>query len=286
MYHRHTSESGYDDTVGIDSIVYDISNATLESISSLPVGVCFCNNQGQPDCRHQPPAIHVKKGEAFTLLLIALDQADNPVEANITTLLSPPDGRFSEGQQTQTVQQHCTQLSFNLFSPSNFEILTPIAVDSPCRNFRLLKMSDILINFLNCTCPVGFELSGDDVRCECVCDSALSPYITRCNSTTSSLLRKGTNSWINYVNDTDPYLYVIYLAWCSLYISPFSLAVVHSSCLVFPILFSFFFGSGAFELHTGRFLDGLGTPDSITLSPPTMPHTASSIAIGLVCYCL
>jgi hypothetical protein len=136
------SETGWN-VVGIESIVNDISNATPESISSLPVGVCFCNNRRQPDCHHQPPAIYVKKGEAFILSLIALDQADNPVEANITTLLSPPDGRFSEGQQTQTVQQHCTQLSFNLFSPSNFEILTPIAVDSPCRNLRLQTTSSI-----------------------------------------------------------------------------------------------------------------------------------------------
>ena len=195
--------------VGIESIVNNISNATPESISSLPISVCFCNNQGQPDCNHQPPAIDVKKGETFKLSLIALDQAENPVEANITTLLSPSDGRFSEGQQTQTIQQHCTQLSFNLFSPSNFDILTPIAVDSPCRNSRLFT-TNIHINFLNCTCPVGFEPSGDNVNCECVCDSALYPYITRCNSTTSSLLREGTNSWITYVNDTDPYRYVIY----------------------------------------------------------------------------
>ena len=205
------SESGcYGTTVGIDNIVDGISNASPESIFSLPVRVCFCNNWGQPHCNHQPPAIYVKKGETFKLSLIALDQANNPVEANITTLLSPSDGRFSEGQQTQTVQQHCTQLPFNLFSPSNFGILTPIAVDSPCRNLKLLTTSNIHINFLNCICPIGFEPSGDNVNCECICDSALYPYITRCNSTTSSLLREGTNSWIMYVNDTDPYRYVIY----------------------------------------------------------------------------
>ena len=127
------SETGWN-IIGIENIVNDISDATPESISSLPVSVCFCNNQGQPDCHHQPPAIHVKNGETFTLSLVALDQADHPVEANITSLLSPSDGRFSEGQQTQTVRQNCTQLLFNL--------------------------------------------SGDNVRCECVCDSALSPYLS------------------------------------------------------------------------------------------------------------
>ena len=141
--------------------------------------------------------------------LTALDQAKNPVEANITSRLSPPYGRFSEGQQTQGIQQHCTPLKYNLFSPVSFESLTPSADDSPCMNSELL-IKHVLINFLNCTCPVGFEPSSNNVRRECVCDSALSPHITRCNSTTSLLQRESTNSWITYVNGTDPYLYVIY----------------------------------------------------------------------------
>ena len=195
--------------IGIESLTKYTSNATNDSISSLPVQVCFCNDHGQPDCNHQPPAIHVKKGESFTLSLAVLDQADHAVEANITSILSPRDGGFSEGQQTQEVKQGCTPLKFNMFSPVNFESLTPLAVDSPCRDSRPL-MKHVLINFLNCTCPVGFEPSSDNVRCECVCDSKMSPYITHCDSTTSSLLRVGTNSWISYVNGSDPYRYVIY----------------------------------------------------------------------------
>ena len=48
------SETGWN-VRGIESMVNDISNVTPESISSLPVSVCFCNNQGRPDCHHQPP---------------------------------------------------------------------------------------------------------------------------------------------------------------------------------------------------------------------------------------
>ena len=195
--------------IGIESLTKYTTNASSDSISSLPVQVCFCNEHGQPDCNHQPPPIHVKKGESFTLSPAALDQADHAVEANITSILSPSDGGFSEGQQTQGVRKGCTTLKFNMFSPVNTESVIPLAVDSQCRDSRPL-MKHVLINFLSCTCPVGFEPSSDNMRCECVCDTELSPYITHCNSFTSSLLRVDTNSWINYVNGTDPYRYVIY----------------------------------------------------------------------------
>ena len=194
--------------IGIESLTKYTTNASNDSISSLPVQVCFCNEHGLPDCNHQPPAIHVKKGESFTLSLAALDQADHAIEANITSILSPSHGGFSEGQQTQEVKKGCTPLKFNMYSPVNSESVTLLAVDSPCRHSRPL-MKHMVINFLNCTCPVGFEPSGDNVNCECVCDSALYPYVSHCNSITSSLLREG-NSWIMYVNDTDPYRYVIY----------------------------------------------------------------------------
>ena len=65
----------------------------------------------------------------------------------------------------------------------------------------------------NCTCPVGFEplsSSHSETRCECICDSKLSSHITKCNSTTNSLLRMNTDSWIAYSNHTDPPGYVIY----------------------------------------------------------------------------
>ena len=70
------------------------------------------------------------------------------------------------------------------------------------------------IQFLNCTCPVGFEPSDYNswsTSCECKCHSALYPYyITNCNSTTNLLLRVNTNSWITYINDTEQPGYVIH----------------------------------------------------------------------------
>ena len=78
----------------------NISNLTsLDTISSLPVRICFCKSDSEPDCSYQPPTIKVRKGEAFTVPLVAVDQVNHSVEANIISSLSSQDGGFGDGQQ-------------------------------------------------------------------------------------------------------------------------------------------------------------------------------------------
>ena len=191
----------------------NISNIDIDndSISSRPVRVCFCNSEHEPDCSYQHPVIRVQKGKAFNVSLVAVDQVNHTVDANITVSLSSSDGGFDEGQQIQSVVRNCNNLTFNVFSPHDFETLN-LYSDGPCGS-ATLSTSHVTIEFIECTCPVGFEPlsnSQSSTKCECVCDSALSPYIIECNITTSSVLRKDTNSWITYINDTDPPEYVIY----------------------------------------------------------------------------
>ena len=143
--------------------------------------------------------------------LTAVDQVNNSVDATITSLLTSPDGGFDEGQQTQRVNRNCTVLSFNVVSPDDTETITLFA-DGPCKSASS-STQHVNIQFLNCTCPVGFEPSNHSRRstiCKCKCNSALSPYITNCNYTTKSLVRVNTNSWITYTNDIHPPGYVIH----------------------------------------------------------------------------
>ena len=189
----------------------NISNANINSISSQPVRVCFCNSEHKPDCSYQLPTITVKKGEAFNVSVVAVDQVNNTVDANITTSISSSEGGFGEGQQTQSVRRNCTDLTYNVFSPHDFETINLFA-DGPCGS-AALSASHVTIKFTACTCPVGFQPlynSNSSTRCECVCDSKLSPFVTHCDDTTSSVFRVGTNSWISNVNDTDPPGYIIY----------------------------------------------------------------------------
>ena len=43
-----------------------VRNVNQDSIASLAVQVCFCDEQKQPDCSHDLASIHIKKGEKFT----------------------------------------------------------------------------------------------------------------------------------------------------------------------------------------------------------------------------
>ena len=85
----------------------NISNIDIDSISSQPVRVCFCNSEHEPDCSYQPPVIRVQKGKAFNVSLVAVDQVNHTVDANITVSLSSSDGGFDEGQQIQSVVRNC-----------------------------------------------------------------------------------------------------------------------------------------------------------------------------------
>ena len=191
------------------SYLGNISNiTTLDTISSLPVRVCFCNSKSEPDCSYQPPPIKVKKGEAFTVSVVAADQVNRSVVAKISSSLSSQDGGFREEQQTQGVGRNCTSLTFNVFSPHDCETINLFA-DGPCGS-STSSIRHLDIQFTDCTCPVGFAPFNSETRCECICDPELSPYITNCNSTTESLIRMNTNSWITYINDTDTPGYIIH----------------------------------------------------------------------------
>ena len=186
-------------------------NAQIHSISSHPVRVCFCNIEHKPNCSYQLPTITVKKGEAFNVFVVAVDQVNNTVEANITTSISSSDGGFGEGQQTQSVGRNCTDLTYNVFSPHDNETINLYA-DGPCGSVAL-STSQVTIYFKECTCPVGFQplsKNKSSTRCECVCDSNLSPYITDCDHATSVVFRVDTNSWITYINNTDSPEFVKY----------------------------------------------------------------------------
>ena len=132
--------------------------------SSDPVRVCFCNNS-QPDCSYQPLPIQIKKGESFTVPLLAVDQVNTTV--NNTTIHISTKGGLGEGQQIQQTSDGCTNLTFNMFSKHNYEDRV-IYAEGPCKDAKLSKRTtDIL--FSPCTCPIGFQQRKqlEEFKCEC-----------------------------------------------------------------------------------------------------------------------
>ena len=95
------------------SFLQTVSNIDdIALIAFRPVRLCFCI-VGKPDCSFKPLPIHVKKGEAFKLSFVAVDQVNHTLEAVISAFLSSNDGGFREGQQQQTVGTNCTDLTYN-----------------------------------------------------------------------------------------------------------------------------------------------------------------------------
>ena len=159
------------------------------SISSGPVKVCLCN-EIEHNCSYQLPApVEVKKGEAFNVSLIAVDQVEQPIDATIHASLKFPESGLSEGQLTTEIDGECTNLTFNVVSPHKYENLTLYAIDGPCKDADLSRRI-VQIHFLPCSCPIGLQISGKvEINCTCDCHSNISQYVEQCDGHTGTLIK-------------------------------------------------------------------------------------------------
>ena len=188
------------------SYITRTSNVTLESIASSPVRVCFCVD-GFPDCDHQPQMKTVKKGETFSMKVIAVDQIGHPLSTNVTTSLKSTESGLFVGQVSQHVNGSCTNLSFSVESPRKSEKLF-LHTEGPC-NSKQYSTAVVPIEFGPCVCPIGFDAIETKNTCKCTCASVLSSRITNCNVVNQSFVKTDA-SWISYTNETEPDGYIIH----------------------------------------------------------------------------
>ena len=192
---------------------YDLNREGLVntnlSISSDPVRVCLCIND-KHDCTHQSH-LKVKKGETFTVSLVAVDQIGQPVNATIQTSLNFTGSGLAEGQLARKISAVCTDLTFNVVSPHNSENLTLYALDGPCKDADLSKKT-VKIHFLPCSCPIGFQITEKiEINCTCDCYSKISQYTEYCDSHTGSFVKQPqSRAWISYINNTNLTGYLVY----------------------------------------------------------------------------
>lgn len=174
------------------------------SISSLPTQVCQCIH-GYMSCSYkQTKIIKVKKGESFSVSVVAVDQIGHPVHAIIQSILKFNGSGLAEGQLTQNIPGECTELRFNVVSPQNHEVLSLYASDGPCNNAQLSTLN-LKVRFLPCDCPLGFQASkmNAETNCTCECHQQIRQYM-KCDPHTGTLTRKPqSNVWIMYINDTN-----------------------------------------------------------------------------------
>ena len=88
----------------------------------------------------------------------------------------PTGSSLLTGQVTQ-IPNVCTNVSFQIISSRSTEELILFA-DGPCLDAELSKVK-VSVNFLPCSCPIGFVPSNafNGMLCLCACDSQISPYV-------------------------------------------------------------------------------------------------------------
>ena len=194
-----------------DRETIDLFATNNVSISSRPVKVCFCI-ENEYNCFHQLQAhIEVKKGAAFNVSLVAVNQLEQPVEATIRASLEFTESDLFEGQLTAEIGGECINLTFNIVSLHEYEELTLYAIDGPCKDADLSRRV-IRVHFLPCSCPIGFQISGNtEINCTCDCHSNIIQYTEHCDILTESIIKKSqSRAWISYINNTNLTGYLVY----------------------------------------------------------------------------
>ena len=202
--------SGLDPRFKTNGLVHfkSATDSTNLSISSGPVKVCHCDNK-EYDCEvNYTLSKSVRKGEVFTVSVVAVDQVSRPVNATIQSSLTHSESGLAEGQLSREIRDKCTDLSFSITSTQCREELSLYASDGPCKDADSAKLT-YDIQFLLCTCPIGFQPSKpNQSNCTCDCHSNISRYVT-CDIHRESFVRKYTsNVWISYDNSSG---YLVYL---------------------------------------------------------------------------
>ena len=165
MLHEKTKETG------------KLNNTDSEYISSLPVRVCFCTPDSQPNCSYELPTFHVKKGDSFNISLVAVDQVNHTLKnVEIYSSLIHAESNLGEGRTSQATRNVCTNLIFSVFSPHASKDLI-LYTEGPCRNTSRSQRR-VYIVFQPCTCLIGFQQNFKDNDCVCTCNSRLTPYFT------------------------------------------------------------------------------------------------------------
>ena len=195
------------------------------AISSEPFRLCFCDNK-LPDCNLEVPTINARRGELFTVSVAALDQLNNSIIALVRSYLisglNDTEKLLGNDGLLQKLDNNCTDLHFQVWSPNNLEQLV-IYADGPCKDVGNASHT-VHITFTEC--PIGFVLQVD----RCVCLPRIQKYTNACNIDTGEIERP-TNFWIgltdnNYSTNSGLILYpncpFDYCAWPSVGVRPTS----------------------------------------------------------------
>ena len=172
-------------------VIYD-NYDSLSTISSNPVKVCFCNNDGHPNCTELTRKINVLPGAYFDINITAVGLKEGITYGIVNDHYVTNNNREVNG--VTRLQRGCALTRYKLNKLGGITIIYLTVVDStvPTDNIPLA------INLTILPCPNGFKYSPEIGYC--ICNDNLNDDTITCNTTTWNISRTG-NDWITYDND-------------------------------------------------------------------------------------
>ena len=169
-----------------------------QHITSSPIQLCFCNYNNTYDCTVIQKSLLVKRGGPFKLMVTAVDQVQYQVPGTVIASLSDYDGHFKEEQARQPLTDSaCTKLEYNVFSDRP-KVIVDIYADGPCEDEGFSKRT-VEVEFLPCTCNIGFQPSESSQECDCECIEEIKA-IASCSDNATITLLPQSNEWVGSVN--------------------------------------------------------------------------------------
>ena len=153
-------------------------------ISSDPVQLCFCENNTQ-NCSYQWPRIFVKKGEAFTVRAVTVDQVENPVNGTVLASVISEGTQLKVDQSRKITNGVCTELIYNVFS-TEANVTFQLYPHGPCDD-NGISSKRLNVTFLPCNCLNGLQPAPLDNECRCECNSFVSTYASSCQQHYNSI---------------------------------------------------------------------------------------------------
>ena len=194
---------------GVDFFQTVTNTTDLSAIDSYPVRVCHCVN-GKPRCDlGQHRTVHVMKGEAFNVSVVAVNQVNKTINASLFSYTASTKGHLGNAQYLKNVSTSCTSLTFNVYSPLNLTDSVIVYAQGPCRGMGI-SPGIVKVVFKECACPIGFEqVKWSNFSCDCKCHQEVEKLTSECDIKTQSFIRKDT-FWIKYIRYSDSLGYLAY----------------------------------------------------------------------------
>ena len=142
-------------------------NHTTKEISSLPYGLCFCDDSSV--CS-SIKSISIHRGQKFIVSLRAIAQGGST--STQVTAVASFNARVNLNQVIQPLSYHCTNLTYNFYSPEDYEELI-LRSRGSCGDSNMVQAA---IQLTLLPCPHTFIQSNED----CVCEKRLQEYSAQC----------------------------------------------------------------------------------------------------------